>query len=66
MAGKSFRKPIDENTMRGTEWIYTNEDNIEKAFNVAEDKYGGHLTIGTLNELPHEKDATFVGKIYFY
>jgi T5orf172 domain len=60
---KNHRRKYNEGE---TEWIYTNEDNIEKAFNVAEDKYGGHLTIGTLNKLPKEKDATFVGKIYFY
>ena len=60
---KDHRRKYNEGE---TEWIYTDEKNIESAFDSAYLKYGGRLTIGTLNKLPHEKDATFVGKIYFY
>ena len=49
-----------------TEWVYANESIIEEAFGEAYNYYGGDLQIGTLDGLPRESDASFVGKIFYY
>ena len=56
-----------------TEWIYADEKMIEKAFDLAYQKYGGKntdLEIGTLSHLNRlkpnlERDKIFKGEIYF-